>query len=196
MKLVIGVDEVGRGCLAGPVVTSAVCFISPPSQIFSDSKKLSPKKREFLSEYIRGSCLWALGEASPAEIDELNILQASLLAMKRAVHSLLMSPQFSALSKSEILVKVDGNFLIPDLGLEQQAVIGGDSLVQEIAAASIVAKVYRDQMMVKFAEEHTGYGLAQHKGYPSPAHKKALVELGPTPIHRRSFAGVLPRLEI
>jgi ribonuclease HII len=191
MKLIIGVDEVGRGCLAGPVITCAVYFPKTPSQVFSDSKKLSPNRREQLGKYIQDNCIWALGEASPEEVDELNVLQASLLAMKRAVHSLMVKPELSKLKTSHFQVKVDGPFLIPDLHLSQEAIIGGDGLVQEIAAASIVAKVYRDQMMVEFEEIYTGYGLAKHKGYPSPAHKKALLELGPTKIHRRSFAGVV-----
>ena len=177
-----GVDEVGRGPLAGPVVAAAV-ILDPerPIEGLRDSKKLTERRREVLAEQIRERALaWSLGRAEVHEIDEINILQASLLAMQRAVAGLALAPE---------LVLVDGN-RCPQLDYPSQAVIKGDELVPAISAASIIAKVSRDREMVELDNSYPGYGLAKHKGYPSKAHLEALQALGVTPIHRRSFAPV------
>jgi len=156
----------------------------PPG--LTDSKKLSARRRETLSEQIRQSAhSWALGVASVAEIDELNILRASHLAMQRAVAGLLARPE---------LVLVDGN-LLPALPVPALAVIRGDARVPVISAASVLAKVARDAEMAKLAERYPGYGFERHRGYPTRAHLVALDALGPTPEHRRSFAPVRARLD-
>jgi ribonuclease HII len=181
-RLVCGVDEVGRGPLAGPVVAAAV-ILDPARPIvgLADSKKLTEARREQLSAEIRATALaWSLGRAEVTEIDALNILQASLLAMQRAVAGLAMTP-------SKALV--DGNRL-PNLGCPAQAIVGGDASQPCISAASIVAKVARDREMVELDARYPGYGLARHKGYPTKVHLQALAELGVTEIHRRSFAPV------
>jgi len=180
--LVCGVDEVGRGPLAGPVVAAAV-ILDPARPIagLADSKKLSEKQRETLYGQIRARALaWSLGRAEVAEIDAINILQASLLAMQRAVAALAITPQQAL---------VDGNRL-PELPCEARAVIGGDAIEPCISAASIVAKVTRDREMVALDTHFPGYGLARHKGYPTRVHLEALRELGVSPIHRRSFGPV------
>lgn len=177
-----GVDEVGRGPLAGPVVAAAV-ILNPDRPIagLADSKKLSEKRREQLADEIRQHALaWSLGRAEVEEIDAINILQASLLAMQRAVAGLQLEPE---------LVLIDGN-RCPALEYPAQAIIKGDSLVPAISAASIIAKVSRDQEMRGLDVEFPGYGLASHKGYPSKTHLEALHSLGVTPIHRRSYAPV------
>ena len=177
-----GVDEVGRGPLAGDVVAAAV-ILDPARPIpgLDDSKKLTAERREALAPEIRErAAAWALGRASVAEIDELNILQASLLAMHRAV---------AALDQEPAMVLVDGNKL-PRWPYRSEPVVGGDALVPAIAAASILAKVQRDQEMIAFEETYPGYGLARHKGYPTREHLDALQRLGVTPLHRRSFAPV------
>ena len=177
-----GVDEVGRGPLAGPVVAAAV-ILDPGSPIdgLKDSKKLGVARREALDEAIRVRAVaWALGVCSPLEIDRLNILQASLLAMQRAVEALAVRPE---------LALVDGN-RCPRLVMPVHPVIRGDSLVPAISAASIIAKVYRDRLMAELDGDHPGYGLAAHKGYPTPVHLAALERLGPSPCHRASFAPV------
>ncbi|MES9833788.1 MAG: ribonuclease HII [Candidatus Thiodiazotropha sp. DIVDIV] len=182
IQLVAGVDEVGRGPLAGPVVAAAV-ILHPdrPIQGLADSKKLSEKKREALDIVIREQAhCWSLGRAEVEEIDEINILQASLLAMKRAVEGLSVVPDQAL---------VDGKHL-PNLACSAEAVIGGDSTVAEISAASIIAKVARDREMVELDVQYPGYGLAQHKGYPTKFHISGLESLGVTPIHRRSFGPV------
>lgn len=182
-----GVDEVGRGPLAGDVVAAAV-ILDParPIEGLNDSKKLTEARREALAEEIREHALaWALGRASVAEIDELNILHASMLAMHRAVDGLSPSPSF---------VLVDGNRL-PRWPYASEPVVGGDGRVPAIAAASILAKVQRDAEMVAFEETYPGYGLAKHKGYPTRAHLEALQTLGVTPIHRRSFGPVAELLD-
>ena len=181
-ELIAGVDEVGRGPLAGAVVAAAV-ILDPdkPIQGLTDSKKLTEKQREKLAIEIREKSLsWALGRAEVEEIDEINILWASLLAMKRAVESLAVAPTF---------VKVDGN-RCPDLEYPSEAIIKGDLTVQEISAASIVAKVARDQEMQQMDILYSGYGFAKHKGYPTKQHQQALIELGVSPIHRLSFKPV------
>lgn len=180
--LVAGVDEVGRGPLAGPVVAAAV-ILDParPIEGLADSKKLSEAQREMLAPLIRERALaWALGRAEVEEIDAINILHASLLAMRRAVLALSTAPEFAL---------IDGN-RCPELPCPAEAVVKGDSRVAAISAASIIAKVARDREMVELDARYPGYGLAGHKGYPSPAHLAALEQLGVTPIHRRSFAPV------
>ncbi|MEM1155517.1 MAG: ribonuclease HII [Pseudomonadota bacterium] len=179
---VAGVDEVGRGPLAGDVVTAAVILDSErPVQGLRDSKKLRPDRREVLADEIREKAVaWAIGRASVTEIDNLNILQASLLAMHRAVAALQPQPSF---------VLVDGNRL-PRWPYASDAVIKGDDRVPAIAAASVLAKVQRDHEMVELEQLYPGYGFAAHKGYPTAFHLAALRDLGPTPVHRRSFAPV------
>lgn len=180
--LLAGVDEVGRGPLAGDVVAATV-ILDPakPIEGLADSKKLSEKKREHLFDLIRDRALcFAVGRATVAEIDRLNILHASLLAMRRAVEQLRPQPEF---------VLVDGNRK-PDWRYDCDTVVKGDDRVEAIAAASILAKVTRDREMVKLDRDYPGYGLAQHKGYPTRAHLEALERLGPSPIHRQSFAPV------
>ncbi len=179
---VAGVDEVGRGPLAGPVVAAAV-ILDPlrPIEGLADSKALSEAKRERLAETIRQRALaWALGRAEVEEIDRINILQASLLAMQRAVAALPVPPQFAL---------IDGN-RCPSLPCPAEAVVKGDARVPAISAASILAKVVRDRELVELDARYPGYGLAKHKGYPSKQHLEALASLGVTPIHRRSYAPV------
>ena len=181
-KLICGVDEVGRGPLAGPVVAAAV-ILDPmrPIEGLADSKKLTEKKRERLNLEIREKALcWSIARADVSEIDKINILQASLLAMKRAVESLEKQPDHAM---------IDGNKL-PQLSCSAETVIGGDSLVDCISAASIIAKVERDAEMIAMDKIFPGYGLAKHKGYPTKAHIEALGNLGITSIHRRSFGPV------
>ncbi len=181
-RLLAGVDEVGRGPLAGDVVAAAVILdASKPVEGIADSKKLSEKKREGLYRAIVEQALcWHVGRASVAEIDSLNILQASLLAMQRAVAGLRIMPEF---------VAVDGNRL-PTWPYAAQAIVGGDARIPAIGAASIVAKVTRDREMITLADSYPGYGFAAHKGYGTAYHLAALRELGPCPAHRRSFRPV------
>jgi len=179
---VAGVDEVGRGPLAGPVVTAAV-ILDPDQPIsgLADSKALSEKKREILFDEIRKKAkAWAIGRAEVEEIDDINILQATMLAMQRAVAGLALQPKH---------VLVDGN-RCPELPCTAEAIIKGDGKIPAISAASIIAKVTRDREMVLLDAEYPGYGLAGHKGYPTKAHMAALNDLGVTPIHRRSFSPV------
>ena len=179
--IVAGVDEVGRGPLAGDVVAAAVILSDPPPEGVTDSKALTAKRRECLADVIRREAVsWALGRASVAEIDELNILEASLLAMRRAVEGLSVTPT---------LVLVDGNRL-PRWSFESRAIVKGDLHEPAIGAASILAKVQRDGEMQALHERYPEYGFDQHKGYPTKAHLAALERLGATPIHRRSFAPV------
>ncbi|MEX1666414.1 ribonuclease HII [Zhongshania arctica] len=185
--LTAGVDEVGRGPLCGDVVTAAV-ILDPQKPIsgLNDSKKLTEKRREALFIEIKEKALsYCIARASVAEIDELNILQASLLAMHRAVAGLAVQPEF---------VLVDGNRL-PNWPYRAQAVVKGDSRVPAIAAASILAKVIRDREMAEMDVLYPGYGMAGHKGYPTKVHLAALRSLGVTPIHRRSYAPVRAILE-
>lgn len=177
---VAGVDEVGRGPLAGAVVAAAV-ILDPNNPIpgLNDSKKLSAKRRDALNALIRERALdFCLGRAEVEEIDEINILEASLLAMQRAVAGLRISPDRAL---------IDGNRL-PALACPAEAVVGGDGLVDAIKAASIIAKVARDQEMEALDVQYPGYGLSRHKGYPTAAHIAALKQLGPSDIHRMSFA--------
>ncbi len=180
--LVAGVDEVGRGPLCGAVVTAAV-ILDPDRPILglNDSKKLTEARREKLFDEICEKALsWCIARAEVEEIDELNILHATMLAMQRAVEGLSVTPK---------LAMIDGN-RCPKLGMPAEAVVKGDSKVPAIAAASILAKVSRDREMAAFDLIYPGYGLGGHKGYPTPVHLEALARLGPTPIHRRSFAPV------
>lgn len=183
---IAGVDEVGRGPLVGAVVTAAV-ILAPNQPIIglTDSKKLSEKRRLALAEEIKAKALaWSLGRAEPEEIDTLNILHATMLAMQRAVAGLAIQPD---------VVLIDGN-RCPSLPMPAQAVVKGDSLVAEISAASILAKVVRDQEMTELDKQFPDYGFAQHKGYPTPLHLEKLAELGATPFHRKSFAPVAKAL--
>lgn len=179
--LVAGVDEVGRGPLAGDVVAAAVILSESPLRGVTDSKILTPERREALAERIRDEALsWALGRATVAEIDELNILQASLLAMRRAVEALPIQPS---------LVLVDGNRL-PKWPYEARAIVKGDLSEPSIGAASILAKVQRDAEMQALHEHYPAYGFDRHKGYPTKAHLAALETVGVSPMHRRSFGPV------
>ena len=179
---IAGVDEVGRGPLAGPVVTAAV--ILPDSfdlPGLTDSKKLTNKRREQLAIMIRKQALsWSLASASIAEIDDLNILHATMLAMQRAVAALHIEPK-------EVLV--DGN-RCPEFAMPARAIVGGDGLEPCISAASIIAKVHRDQLMASYAEQFPHYGFEQNSGYPTAQHRLALQQHGVCEIHRRSYAPV------
>ena len=180
--LIAGVDEVGRGPLVGAVVTAAV-ILDPEKPIvgLADSKKLSEKKRLALYDEIMEKALsWSLGRAEPEEIDQINILHATMLAMQRAVAGLHITPDF---------VLIDGN-RCPALAMPSQSVVKGDSLVQEISAASIIAKVTRDREMAELDQIYPEYGFAKHKGYPTALHLEKLAQYGATPQHRRSFAPV------
>lgn len=185
---VIGVDEVGRGCLAGPVYAGAAMidpnFVKDPAleAQLTDSKLLTPKKRDQLAELIHANYKVAIAWATEAEIEELNIFQASLLAMKRAVQKL-------GVISGHILV--DGKFAIPNFSaFAQTPLIKGDLRAAPISAAAICAKVARDQKMQELAEQYPQYGFDQHKGYATEIHRKAIQKWGPTPAHRRSFEGV------
>jgi ribonuclease HII len=187
-QYIVGVDEVGRGPLAGPVVTAAV-ILDPARPIvgLNDSKILSEQRRESLAEEIIEKALaWSIGRAEVEEIDAINILQATMLAMRRAVASLSIRADY---------VLIDGNRIPPGLNCPAEAVVKGDSRVAVISAASILAKVTRDREMVALDLQYPGYGLAQHKGYPTRAHVIALTELGVTPIHRRSFRPVAEAMQ-
>ena len=181
-KVIAGVDEAGRGPLAGPVVAAAVVLpenFDVPG--INDSKKLSEKKREALFPVIKSRAIaFGIGMAEHEEIDRINILQASLLAMRRAVEALKILPDY---------LLIDGKFTI-DSTIDQRSVIKGDALSLSIAAASILAKVSRDRMMVALDLRYPEYGFSRHKGYPTKAHKEAILTHGPCPIHRKSFRGV------
>ncbi len=184
--MICGVDEAGRGPLAGPVVAAAV-ILDPARPIvgLADSKKLSAARRERLASEIREKSLaWSIAEATVEEIDAINILQATLLAMQRAVAGLSLIP-------SEVLI--DGN-RCPALDLPMRAIVGGDATVAAISAASILAKTYRDAGMLELAARHPQYGFARHKGYGTAEHLAALREHGPSPVHRKSFAPVREQL--
>ncbi len=184
---IAGVDEVGRGPLVGDVVTAAV-ILDPDQPIvgLADSKKLSEKKREALYlEIIEKAAAWSVGRASPAEIDELNILHATMLAMQRAVAGLSIAPDY---------VYIDGN-RCPEMPCPAEPVVKGDSKVAEISAASIIAKVTRDREMQVLHDAHPEYGFDKHKGYPTPAHLALLKAHGPLPEYRRSFRPVRELLD-
>lgn len=184
--MIAGVDEVGRGPLAGPVIAAAVILEHPIAGVM-DSKCLSPKKRQALALLIQEQAqAFAFGRVEPHDIDHLNIHQATLLAMQRAVWALPLVP-------TEILV--DGAHR-PQFTISCTAIIKGDSLIHQISAASIIAKVLRDEEMERMEEIYPGYGFAAHKGYPTEQHRKALQQLGPCPIHRMSFAPVKNCLDL
>ncbi|PJD93582.1 MAG: ribonuclease HII [Legionella sp.] len=178
--MIAGVDEVGRGPLAGPVVAAAV-IIDEPIVGVMDSKRLTPKKRQILADVIRNKAVaYAFGRAEVHEIDQLNIHHATLLAMQRAIEALPFPP-------SEVLV--DGLYL-PSVTMACRAIVQGDSTIYQISAASILAKVWRDTEMMEMDNLYPGYGFAAHKGYGTVQHQTALRSLGPCPIHRKSFAPV------
>lgn len=181
--LICGVDEAGRGPLAGPVVAAAVILSDDlDTEGIKDSKKLSPRERENLKERIeRSSSKWAVGIIGPEIVDEINILQATFLAMRKAVKKLDPAPD---------LVLVDGRFEIPELNCRQKAIVKGDSKEISIAAASILAKTHRDRLMKGIGEKFPGYGFSRHKGYPTKEHIANLEKLGPCPAHRKSFRPV------
>nr|WP_181388362.1 ribonuclease HII [Vibrio albus] len=186
-QLIAGVDEVGRGPLVGDVVTTAV-ILDPnnPIEGLTDSKKLSEKKRLALFPEIKEKALaWSVGRCSPAEIDELNILHATMLAMQRAVAGLSIQPDY---------VLIDGN-RVPELSMPGEAVVKGDLRVAEISAASILAKVIRDQEMEELDKQYPQFGFAKHKGYPTKAHFAAIEEHGVIEQHRKSFKPVRRILE-
>ena len=185
---IAGADEAGRGPLVGSVVAAAV-ILDPnnPIQGLNDSKKLTEKKREKLFVEIQEKALaWAIAEASAAEIDEINILQASLLAMRRAVEQLAIQPEH---------VLVDGNRIPQGLSMSCEAIVGGDALHAEISAASILAKVTRDHQMIEMDRKYPQFGFAKHKGYPTKAHFEAIAEHGVIDEHRRSFGPVKKVIE-
>ncbi|WP_200887219.1 ribonuclease HII [Vibrio coralliilyticus] len=181
-RLIAGVDEVGRGPLVGDVVTAAV-ILDPnnPIEGLNDSKKLTEKKRLALLPEIKEKALaWSVGRCSPEEIDQLNILQATMVAMQRAIEGLEVTPDFAL---------IDGN-RVPQLNMDAQAVVKGDMRVAEISAASIIAKVVRDQEMEELDKLHPQFGFAKHKGYPTKAHFEAIEQHGVIDQHRKSFKPV------
>ena len=181
-RLIAGVDEVGRGPLAGPVTAAAV--ILDPARVpegLADSKQLTEKRRNALYDEIFAVASVSIAHASVEEIDRINIVRASHLAMERAVAGLALAPDH---------LLIDGNMIPRGLAVSAEAIVKGDARSLSIAAASIVAKVCRDRLMVDLAQQHPGYGWEKNAGYPSPAHKKALRNLGVTPHHRRSFKPV------
>lgn len=181
LNCVAGVDEAGRGPLAGPVVAAAVVLVAGAVEGLADSKTLAESRRRRLDQAVRAAALgWSIGMATVAEIDRFNIHHATLLAMRRAVLSLPFLPE---------LVLVDGRF-VPPLPVAARAEIGGDGRIEAIAAASIVAKQARDAIMRRLHETFPCYGFAAHKGYPTAAHRQAIALHGPAPCHRRSFAPV------
>lgn len=192
--VIVGVDEVGRGCLAGPVVAAAVILpaIDLSSELareldgLDDSKKLSPTVRETMSTLLRASSRFAIGEATVKEIDKINILQATFLAMRRALKE-LAPPEKS-------LILVDGNKHIPKCNLHQSAIVNGDAQSAAVAAASVIAKVYRDQMMRKLSQKYPPYRWESNKGYGSQEHRDAIAEYGLTKLHRKKFCeDMVPR---
>lgn len=182
IRYVAGVDEVGIGPLAGPVLACAV-ILDPaqPIEGLADSKSISEKRRQALAEEIQQRALSvSIGRASVEEIDQLNVLQASHLAMRRALAGLSLEPDH---------VLVDGN-KVPEMDYSAEAIVQGDKTVDSISAASIVAKVSRDEELVALAQDYPGYGFESHKGYPTAQHRRALHTMGPCPAHRRSYAPV------
>lgn len=188
-QLEAGLDEVGRGCLAGPVVAAAVILKDGVEHEFlNDSKKLTEKKRLLLDRFIKeNSVAYAIQEVSPQKIDEINILNASFLAMHRAVDNLSVKPEF---------LLVDGNRFKPYDGLSHECIVKGDGKYMNIAAASILAKNYRDQLMSEMDQKYPGYDWAKNVGYPTKKHREAIKKLGVTPIHRMSFKLLPNQLEL
>ncbi len=191
-RIIIGVDEAGRGPLAGPVVSGAV-IINEKIDGVKDSKSLSQKQREALFDVIREkSVAFGVGIASSSEIDEINILNAALLSMKRAIDALFRNLENKGIQVQgdDILVLVDGNRRIKGLKFQQETVVKGDSKVYEISAASVIAKVVRDRMMCVFDKRYPQYNFCKHKGYPTKEHRMLIAKFGPCPLHRKSFRGV------
>ena len=192
-QYIIGVDEAGRGPLAGPVMAAAVAIMinDKCEELLNlgvnDSKKLSPKKREEIFKILTSHplVLWSVGEASEKEIDEINILQASLLAMRRAVEKLI--DKNDRLERENFSVYIDGREVIPNLTANQKSIINGDAKVFSIAAASIIAKVTRDRLMLKCAEKYPQYGFEKHKGYGTKQHYEMIEKHGICRIHRKTF---------
>ena len=179
MKIIAGVDEVGRGSLIGPVYAAAVILDkSIEKKILKDSKSISKKNRELLSSYIKKNSIWAIGKASKNEIDKMNVLKASLLAMKRAVKNLKKKPSH---------VLIDGNMLPNLINYKLKAVVKGDKKVPSISAASIIAKVYRDKFMIKLSEKFSNYSWESNFGYGTKAHLQGLKKFGVTEHHRKGF---------
>ena len=178
--MIAGTDEVGRGCLAGPVVAAAV-ILKEDIPGLTDSKKITPKRREFLADLILEKSFFAYGVVSNNKIDKINILNASLLAMKRAILNLPIKPA---------LVLVDGIYK-PDLNIPMKTIIGGDSIEDAISAASIIAKVYRDNLMIEYNKKYPDYNFKKNKGYGTKEHFFAIRQKGICTIHRKSFKGVL-----
>ena len=203
--VVVGVDEAGRGPLAGPVVACATALrTSPESRVPSheadlsdwkyirDSKALSEKQRERMFEFVHEYFFASVGIIYPETIDRINILEATFLAMKSAVADLqrTMNNEQRTENTKKMILLVDGNMTIPNLSIPQEAIVDGDALIRSIAAASIVAKVTRDRMMLEYDREYPAYGFAKHKGYGTKTHMDALRKFGPCPIHRMSFKPV------
>ena len=184
-----GCDEAGRGCLAGPVVAAAV--ILPKNfrhPVLNDSKKLTPRQRLALrDEIIKSASAWEVAFISNTEIDEINILRASVKAMHRAIDGLKKKPEF---------LLIDGNCFFPYQGIDHQTIIKGDGLYMSIAAASVLAKTFRDEYMQKIHQEYPGYDWYRNKGYPTPQHKASILKFGITPYHRKSFALFNTQLEL
>ena len=202
-RYIIGVDEVGRGPLIGPVVAGAACFREQnfivtdeqlkEMQLIRDSKLLTEKQRENMLPIIEQYFWTATGSVSAATIDRINILEATFLAMKEAVSALrrvMMRETGAKIDDTEIILLVDGNQEIPNCSLKQKVVVGGDRNVKSISASSVVAKVMRDRLLLEYDTRWPGYGLAQHKGYGTKEHMKALEMFGPLPEHRQSFRPV------
>ncbi|MBU2250019.1 ribonuclease HII [Patescibacteria group bacterium] len=189
-KIIAAIDEAGRGPLAGPVIAACVVFcvdqeISEGLKQINDSKKISSKKREMLYPLIKRSFLEVgVGICDNQTIDRINILQATFLAMKKALGAIKQKPDF---------IILDGGFKIPNLSLQQEAIVKGDEKILTIAAASIIAKVERDRLMMEFHNQYPQYGFDQHKGYGTKLHIEQLKQYGPCPIHRLSFAKVLQK---
>ena len=179
-KLIAGCDEAGRGCLAGPVVAAAVILPNNfKNKMLNDSKLLSEKKRDLLRKVIeKQATCWALGIVSPAEIDKINILNASFLAMHRAIKKLYVEPEF---------LIIDGNRFNPYQGINHECIIKGDGKYLAIAAASVLAKTYRDDIMKKLADEFPDYNWQNNKGYPTKKHRNAIKKIGISKHHRKSF---------
>jgi ribonuclease HII len=183
---IVGVDEVGRGCLAGPVYAAAVCLrTDSDSEYFTDSKLLSEKRREFIAPIVLSNHYVGMGSATVEEIDELNILQASLLAMRRAIEDVEKK-----MGQKSGNILVYGNQNIPNFDRKQTTIIKGDLRCAPISAASIVAKVARDSLMKEYSNKWSEYGFEKHKGYGSEVHRKVIQEIGPCECHRKSFRGV------
>ncbi len=183
--IICGIDEAGRGPLAGPVIAAAVILPAFFDFIPKDSKSISEKKRNFLFFRIINECLVGVGWADVYEIDRLNILNASLLAMKRAVFALPVKPD---------LLLIDGNKKIPNMKIEQKTIVKGDSKEPAISAASIIAKVIRDEIMINYSIKYPEYNFISNKGYPTKEHKEAVEKYGIIAIHRRSFSPVSKKL--